>query len=251
MPFKKPAYLVIMFLIIFSGIIFAAKCNSSSEPEGAVLLKERIFFYNPPRYYFVKPSFLAYKISDSKLPDYIYAQLGAEDQTKYSKEWMDKAVGSIVALQIGKNEAPDFYIVGKDTFDKYYQTFDYNELKTINPDLWDRLNKCEWFDIIISCCENNLVGARKNGGPFEMVKFSDIGFDVSQDAVILAPWGETQTKPAGKDAFVVIEKIDQPQDPSEEYQYYMVNVDERGIPIGYEYADGNRSFFGDSAIITK
>lgn len=51
-----------------------------------------------------------------------------------------------------------------------------------------------------------------------------VGYPIHEEVVIEAPWGD-QTKPAGQDAFLAFD--------SGKNQFYMINVDSQGLPIGY------------------
>ena len=68
-----------------------------------------------------------------------------------------------------------------------------------------------------------LTGALKVE-PTTMIRMSALGCAVKTEVTIQSPWGG-QTKPAGQDAFLVFDDTQK--------QYYLVNVDDKGLPIGY------------------
>ena len=92
-----------------------------------------------------------------------------------------------------------------------------------NPKLIARLEMVPDVLALVDGKSPALVGALKST-PVEMIRFSDIGLQMSEEITIQSPWGE-QTKPADQEGFLV---WDTSQD-----MYYMVNQGENGHPLGY------------------
>jgi len=65
-----------------------------------------------------------------------------------------------------------------------------------------------------------------------MVKTSDLGLPIGLDLVIEPPWGGTQKRTSGQDAFIVLEFDGE----NKVKQVYLVNQDKNGLPINYELA---------------
>lgn len=184
---------------------------------------------NHYKYQFIKDlPIYAYEITSSKLsdiPTFIRSVLGAVDDTKksYTEEYLEENIGSVIALQM-KDDEPDFYIIDKKTFQDQYEQIDLKQVSLKNPKLDSKLRATAVSTLLDGGDVN--VKALLKTVPVEMVQMSQIGYAIDKPAIIESPWGE-QTKPAGKDAFLAYN--------FEKKQYYMINVDERGLPIGYVF----------------
>lgn len=176
-------------------------------------------------YKFVKDlPILGYRITSSRfvdLPASIRSVLGAVDATKYTEEYLGQNIGSVIALQMN-GDKPDFYVIGKDVFQSKYKEVELGEVSEKNSKLVSKLRATQAGSIVDSG-DANLVALLKTV-PVEMVRMSQLGYPIDREIVIESPWGE-QTKPAGQDAFLTYD--------SGKNQYYMINVDGRGLPIGY------------------
>ncbi len=160
------------------------------------------------------------------LPGFIRDHLGSVDATGYDASYFEENRRSIVALQM-TDDGPDFYIIGHSTYDDSYREVPLAEVAGKDPQLVDRLAVLPELQDRFRARDPNLVGALKTK-PVTMIGMSDIGYDVARQVTIDSPWGK-QTKPAGQDAFLVHD--------GEKDQYYMVNADESGLPIGYVPAE--------------
>jgi hypothetical protein len=76
-----------------------------------------------------------------------------------------------------------------------------------------------------------LAYAKEIGKPRNFFKMSDLNYAIAERVDIESPWGATQTKPAGVDAFLVADEQE-----NGEKTYYMVQMDSDGAPIGYSEA---------------
>jgi len=194
-------------------------------PQDQETVKMAVAQSTPKVYGFIKDApILGYRITSSKfedLPAAIRDRIGEVDQTKYTEEYLAANIGSIIALQMNGDQA-DFYVVGKDTFDKKYRTVGAAEVGTKNAKLMGRLQTVAGIQGLVET-DPNVVGALKTV-PVQMVRMSEVGYKVEDQVTIQSPWGE-QTKPAGQDGFLV---FDESKD-----QYYMVNQGQDGNPISY------------------
>lgn len=190
-------------------------------------MKSRIAASNPGSYSFIKDApILGYRISGSRfedIPAEIRKHMGDVDKTKYTEEYLEANIGSIIALQMKDKTMPDFYIIGKDTFVKKYKIVSVKEFESKNAKLRGRLSNIEGMDGLINSGDYNIVGALKTV-PVKMIKMSEIGYAIEDEVTIQSPWGE-QTKPAGRNAYLVFNKG--------KNQYYMVNSEKTGNPINY------------------
>jgi hypothetical protein len=173
---------------------------------------------------------LGYRIETddfNDFPEEIRKHIGAEDQTKYTPEYLRKNKGSVIALQMNKDK-PDFYLIGKDTYlgneqqAAKYKNVPLDEVTWRNSAYFEKLKG--QIPGTIESSDSKLVGILKTT-PTEMVKMSDLGFPIGVESKIESPWGDTQTKPAGKDAYLVFDEGKQ--------KYYMVNTGEDGLPLSY------------------
>jgi len=189
-------------------------------------LQSRIAANNPTSHEFIKDApIMAYRITSDRfedIPEAIRMHLGATDQTQYTPEYLAANLGSVLALQMD-GDKPDFYIVGKSTFDEKYEVVPAGDVGVKNPKLLGKLQGVERIAALVDSGDEHLVGALKTV-PVQMVKMSEIMYPVETEVTIESPWGE-QTKPAGQDAYLV---FDEGKD-----MYYMVNSDEAGNPLSY------------------
>lgn len=221
---------------IFIGILvlvaWSLSTNASDQCPGALGVQSKEAIVSTVdrnkgihTYAFVKDlPILAYEITSSKfssLPQEISNVLGAVDQTTYTEEYLAQNIGSAIALQI-KDGNPDFYIIGKDTYQSKYRKVPMAQLLEKNQKLVSQLNATS-AGSILDRGDQNLVAIVKTV-PVEMVRASHLGYPIEQELTIESPWGE-QKKPAGKDAFLTYD--------ASKNQYYMINVDNSGLPIGY------------------
>jgi hypothetical protein len=178
----------------------------------------------PTKLTFVKDApVLGYQIKSDKfedIPEAIRKHLGAVDKTKYTPEYLKENIGSVIALQMN-GDKPDFYIIGKDTYDKKYKNVPYAEVAQKNAKYFGRVSS--QISGIGNPTENGVVAMLKTT-PTEMIRMSELGYAANAEVKIQSPWGE-QTKPAGQDAFLVWD--------DGKKQYYMVNADAQGKPLSY------------------
>ncbi|WGL60046.1 hypothetical protein QEJ31_00315 [Pigmentibacter sp. JX0631] len=166
----------------------------------------------------------AYKLTtgvESEIPEVILKNIGKIDNTQYSSDYFKKNIGSAVALQLRGSEF-DFYVIDKDKFNNLYRQVSIPDVMEKNIKLTNFLLHSK-IGYIFSENNANLVGIIKLD-PVNMIKMSEVGFSIKDEITIESPW-EEQTKPAGIDAYLVYE--------SDKKAYYMVNVEENGLPIGY------------------
>jgi nicotinate (nicotinamide) nucleotide adenylyltransferase len=179
---------------------------------------------NPKKLQFVKDSpTLAYRITSDRfedIPNEIRKHLGEVDKTKYTSEYLKKNIGSVFALQMN-GDTPDFYVIGKETFDAKYASVALDDVAKKNGKYLGKLTT--QIPDLIAKKDTGLIAVLKTV-PTEMIRMSDLGYPLDKEVVIESPWGE-QTKPAGKDAFLVWD--------DGKKQYYMVNVGEDGNPLSY------------------
>lgn len=189
-------------------------------------LKKRVEMENPSRCSYVKDQpILGWRLdadSVDDLPPVIRDNLGAADASDYTPSYVRRNRGSVVALQMTE-DGPDFYIIGKSTYDERYREVPLAEVEAKNTRLMEQLSKLPELEMMFRRRDPNLVGALK-AEPVDMIEMSDIGYDTGEEVTIASPWG-TQTKPAGRDAFLV-------HDASKD-EYYMINADRDGRPISY------------------
>jgi hypothetical protein len=176
-------------------------------------------------YKFVKDlPILGYRITSSRfsdLPPQIREVLGAVDATQYTEEYLGKNIGSVIALQMN-GDNPDFYVIGKETYDAKYKQVEFAQVTEKNAKLVNKL-KATSAGAIVNSGDPNVVALLKTV-PVEMVRMSQLGYPIDKQVTIESPWGE-QTKPAGQDAFLTFD--------AGKKQYYMINAGENGLPIGY------------------
>ncbi len=185
------------------------------------LLIDLVAKINPKKDVFIKDTpTIGFKITSSRfedIPSAIRDHLGGVDQTTYTPEYLEKNIGSVISLQVN-GDKPDFYVIGKSTFDSKYKPATLEQVQAKNKKYFDKLDG----HIGALLGDANVIAVLKVA-PVEMVSMLDIGFKKEDKITIESPWGE-QTKPAGQDAYLVLDSSN---------QYYMVNVDPHGLPISY------------------
>lgn len=190
------------------------------------MIAERVTQKNPEATRYIKDRpILGWQLTSDRfddIPAAIRDNLGSVDSTSYDKAYLARNVGSIIALQFHK-DGPDFYIIGKDTFDESYQLVSLDDVAAKNERLIERLDLAPAVQTMFQDRAPGLVGALKTT-PVEMLRLSDLGYATSVAVTIQSPWGE-QTKPQGADAFLVWD--------NDKNQYYMVNADAAGLPLSY------------------
>jgi methylase of polypeptide subunit release factors len=180
--------------------------RSEMRVVGQSEIAKRLAAKHPPSSRFSKAPILGFEIMSAdwkNIPKAIRDRLGKVDQTY--KEGVEKVleanIGGFIALQM-KGDQPDFYIVSPRVAQGKYQ-------KTVIG--------YEGYD--------KLVRAMK-AGVVEMVRMSDLGYSKDEAISIQVDWGsgpETQTKPAGQDAYLA----------HDGKQWYMLNVNVEGLPVSY------------------
>ena len=219
---------VILVAVSLSGFLSTAQKAFSQDAKVRTQaeLQQRISERSPAMPAFVKDlPILGWTLASDQiedLPKWIRDELGSVDQTGYTSEYLAKQVGSIVALQM-TGSGPDFYVIGKDVFDSKYEVVPVEEVIAKNAKLMGRLENVPDVMELLEARDASLVGALKTV-PVDMIRFSDIGYDIEEAITIQAPWGE-QTKPSGQGGFLVFDAT--------ENQYYLVNQGEDGNPLSY------------------
>lgn len=207
-------------------IVAAPAFAQSDEVQTQSMIAERVSQYNPATEAYVKDlPILGWQLTSDQfedIPEAIRSNLGSVDATGYDQAYLAQNTGSIIALQFNK-EGPDFYIIGKDTFDEKYELVPLEDIAAKNTRLIERLDLAPEVKAMFEDQTNGMVGALKTT-PVEMLRVSALGYATDDALTIQAPWGE-QTKPEGADAFLVWD--------SGESQYYMVNADSDGLPSSY------------------
>lgn len=210
--------------------LVAVRPVGADEVQSQQQISERVAAAKPSERAYVKDQpILGWRLEGATLadlPGFVRENLGSMDATGYDDAYVARNRGSIVALQM-TGEGPDFYIIGKSTYDDSYRQVPLDEVEAKNPKLVERLAMLPELLASFREQDSNLVGALKTE-PVRMIRTSDIGYDISETVTIAAPWGP-QTKPAGQDAFLV-------HDATKD-EYYMINADADGSPIGYVPAD--------------
>lgn len=188
---------------------------SSGSPERFQFLKDRPVVMYPIT-----------KLNYASLPGEIRDVLGAVDGASYAKHgsfeaFMEEQVGGAIVLQFNGDE-PDFYPLPPDVYRNQYAPVPMREVREKNAALFGSLQGAPGLPDLLQG-DPNVTGAIKTT-PVAMISASSAGYPMEIELEIEAPWGGTQTKPAGRDAFLA-------QD--DDGKYYMVNVDSSGLPIGY------------------
>ena len=183
---------------------------------------------SPTQYLFVKDKpILVYKFSETsiaELPEAIAPFLdkaGTMDATEYAEDYLKKNLGGAIALQMN-GDVPDFYVISKDAFQSSYTESSFDDFAAKNTKTYTGLKNYLDFDGLDESKGQFIAVLKTKKVP--MIKMSDLGIAIQDQATIESPWGE-QTKPAGKEAYLVYDK--------KRDQYYMVNVDPSGNPSNY------------------
>ncbi len=192
-------------------------------------LQSRIAQHKPATQRFVKARpVVGWVLTGERIedvPQSIRSALGDVDQTKYDRAYLAKNKGSIIALQMD-GDTPDFYIIGKTTFETTYEPVAREDALKQNPALTDWLAAQPELSKKVAAEKDAIVGARKSKR-VEMMKLSALGYKPAMPVTIQSPWGE-QSKPAGQDAYLAHD--------GSSGQYYLINQDENGNPLSYEPA---------------
>ncbi len=180
---------------------------------------------NPEKHLFVKDApVIGYKITSDNfedIPEAIRKHLISTDQKPYTKKYLQENQGSVIALQMNGTK-PDFYIIGKETYEAEYAASSMAEVAAKNGKYNESLRP--HIAGLASGRDPNLVAVLKTK-PTELIKMTDLGFPLDRRVVAQSPWGEP-VKPIGQDAYLAWDKRKQ--------MYYMVNVGEDGLPLHYQ-----------------
>lgn len=151
----------------------------------------------------------------SDLPRPMRELLGKVDETKYSDAYIREHRGDFVAVQFKKDGSPDLYVA-----EKTRQAYDFlDDAGPLAAQLRSRAAD-------LGIAPGSLQMMRKKGTT-EMRPASELGMPARDKATIQSPWGDTQTKPAGSDAFVVRNGD----------EFYLVQREAAtGLPVGYQVA---------------
>jgi len=166
------------------------------------------------------------------LPQSISGRLGTVDAATYAPDMLKTCLGGAVLLQVADGGKPDFYPINSVDHGRYKEV-PLDDVAARNPALYAGLGALLGKEGSSLAEVPGLIGALKVA-PVAMYRFSDLGFPVAQEATIEAPWKGTQTKPAGKDAFLALGGSTKPEETKE---CYMINIDENGLPIAYMPAE--------------
>ncbi|PKL41652.1 MAG: hypothetical protein CVV41_18030 [Candidatus Riflebacteria bacterium HGW-Riflebacteria-1] len=219
---KKLVMLLLFTLMLVSAVNAEVLKEIQTQAQIVSLVKK----HSPETLQFVKDRpIVGYVLTVSsfgRLPGVIQKYLGGIDNTKYSDEYIKANRASIVALQMN-GDKPDFYIIDLNVFDQKYRSVPIAEVASKNAKLWKALSSHPEVSTLLSDKKLHLTGALKVE-PTGMIRMSALGYAVKTEVTIQSPWGG-QTKPAGQDAFLVFDDT--------QNQYYMVNIDDKGLPIGY------------------
>lgn len=168
---------------------------------------------------------MGFRINSSKfedLPDSVRRILGEKDKTKYTEEYLGKNIGGMIGLQVVDGKS-DFYVIEKQKYERDYQHVGVDQ---ISAETTSYLKNAGIADVLGGSNPN--IFALKKMGIVEMILMSELGYPIDQAVVIETPWGDTQTKPAGQDAYLTYDAGNK--------KYYMVNATAKGLPAAYSYA---------------
>jgi hypothetical protein len=148
----------------------------------------------------------------SDLPPPIRDLLGKVDRTTYTDAYIRQHRGDHVMVQFKKDGSPDLYV-------SQGSRRAYDIVEDAGP-----AGEAARRQVAELGIDPGALQVLRKRELTEMRRASDVGMPVSREATIEAPWGGTQTKPAGADAFVV----------KNGDEFYLVNLDAAtGLPIGY------------------
>mmetsp|Transcript_51848 Transcript_51848/g.112408 ORF Transcript_51848/g.112408 Transcript_51848/m.112408 type:complete len:164 (-) Transcript_51848:70-561(-) len=153
-----------------------------------------------------------------QVPSMVVEKLGELDDAQYGDKmaFLRSNIGGAIALQVAHKQL-DAYPIPPDAYSTNYQQVALNVVQEKNAEIWTALCAIMGDLSLIP----GLAGAIKMV-PTEMIVASKLGFALEERLIIEAPWGGEQTKPAGKDAFLVFAA-----------QPYLINLDEKGLPVAY------------------
>lgn len=215
---------LVMLLLFALMMVSAANADVLKEIQTQDQLVSLIKKHSPETLKYVKDrpvvGYVLTVASFDRLPQVIQKYLGGTDSTKYTNEYIKANRASIVALQMN-GDKPDFYIIDRNVFVQKYKSVPVAEVAVKNAKLWKALGAHPEVSTLLS--DKKLTGALKVE-PTAMIRMSALGYAVKTEVTIQSPWGG-QTKPAGQEAFLVFDDT--------QNQYYMVNIDAKGLPIGY------------------
>ncbi len=199
------------------------KCEGSLAPVSTQTLRQLIDSSNPTRHSFVKnaPIYVLRVRDFDSIPEFIRQHLGSLDQTSYSEQALADRLGGVIVLQMN-NGAPDFYPVTAEAFSERYRVVDRQQVLFLNPKLDKALRTSPEIVAALENSQLEILGALRTR-PVTMVRSSDLGYPLEMRLEIDAPWGGTQVRSDGQDAYIVVGD-----------EIYMVNLDpETGLPAGY------------------
>jgi len=207
----------------------AAPAGAAAEPVAAdaevstqaslMELIRRCATATPPREYMKELPVLMYPLTEETLPgvpESVLRLLGSVDQATYPADMLRGCLRGAVLLQCKSTGEPDFYPVPLEAYAPY----------TTSP-----LTDSAEDEAMLARVERLAPGLERGRllkgvkrQTATMLRFSELGFDVAKQATIEAPWGGTQVKPAGTDAYLAFNAK----------ECYIVNSDEGGLPINYK-----------------
>merc|ERR1719356_1282405 len=127
-----------------------------------------------------------------------------------------RCLSGAVMLQCKSNGEPDFYPIPPEAYAPY----------ATSP-----LTASSEDETLLARVERHVPGVDRGAlvkgvkrQSATMLRFSELGFDVAEQATIEAPWGGTQVKPPGVGAYLAFNAK----------ECYVVNADEGGLPINYK-----------------
>ena len=210
---------------LLMGLTLTANANEDAVVTQEAL-KAAVAAHAPAKTAFIKDQpILAWTLSSDRvedLPEAIRDALGDVDQTGYAPEYLARNIGSVIALQM-EDDGPDFYVIGKSTFESDYATVPVEEVAEKNARLVERLDMLPEVKALFEARDPSMTAVRKTT-EVEMIRMSDIGLSTDREITIASLWGE-QSKPAGQDGFLV--------HTEERDQYYLVNEGDDGLPLSY------------------
>ena len=214
--------------LVLSADAPAAKAQAA-DVQSQAELQSRVAKHKPAAQRFVKKKpvvgWLLTSDQIDDIPAAIRAKLGDVDKTKYDQAYLAENKGSIIALQMD-GDKPDFYIIGKSTYETKYEPVEAAAALKQNPALAAWLAAQPELSDKVASAKDAIVGARKSKR-VEMIRLSALGYKPAMPVTIQSPWGE-QSKPAGQDAYLASD--------DSSGQYYLINQDESGNPLSYEPA---------------
>lgn len=218
----KVSQLVLSLALSLSSAAYAQQQNQGNIISQSDMIARGLRF-NPRMSAWIKPEAgLAYRIPRdiSTIPDVIRNNIGSldninkwipnpADQFRSIDEYFAKNAGSVINLQY-TNGAADFYVIGAETKRTTYIEVPSAE-GLANQKLVGKLSSVPGMASLLSS-DPNVIGVKKVTTVF-FVRVSELGIAIDKEATFEAPghWGagQTQTKPAGEDAYVNFEILKQ------------------------------------------